>query len=157
MQFIKNKMSKVWILEQKELRLTMTENQNIDFRDYCKKNPKAKFRLEPIESHRTSTQNNALHLWFEMLAKELNDSGNTVQLVLKQKVELEWTKDIVKELLWRPAQKVILKKDSTTELKKLEDMDKVWEHLNRHIGEKFGIHIPFPVDEEKQRESIKGY
>lgn len=104
---------------------------------------------------RTQKQNSALHLWFTLLAKELNEAGYTVQLVLKQKMDLDWTGDMVKELLWRPSQKAILKKKSTTELKKTEDMDKVYEHLNRHLGEKFGINVPFPTDKEYQELVLK--
>lgn len=99
---------------------------------------------------RTDTQNRALHLWFTLLAEELNNSGYTVQLVLKEKIDLDWDSGKVKELLWRPAQIAILGKGSTTELSKQMDIDKVWEHLNRHIGEKFGIHVPFPHQEANQ-------
>lgn len=106
-------------------------------------------------SQRTIKQNSALHLWFSQLADELNMAGYTVQLVLKEKIDLDWSGDMVKELLWRPAQKALLKKKSTTELGKLEDMDKVYEHLNRHIGEKFGLHIPFPTDQELQELKLK--
>ncbi len=96
--------------------------------------------------NRTPSQNNSLHLWFDLVAKELNEAGYTVQMVLKEKVDLDFDGDKVKELLWRPAQQAILKKKSTTELKKITDIDRVWEHLNRHLGEKFGIHVPFPAN-----------
>ena len=98
---------------------------------------------------RTPTQNNALHLYFELLAEELNQAGYTVQLVLKEKMDLDWDKEKIKELLWRPAQHAILGKKSTTELSKQMDIDRVYDHLNRHISEKFGIHVGFPVDTEK--------
>jgi len=93
---------------------------------------------------RSGTQNSALHLYFTLIAEALNLGGYTVQIVLKEKVELDWDSDKVKELLWRPAQQAILKKDSTTQLSKIGDIDNVYEHLNRHLSEKFGIHIPFP-------------
>lgn len=96
---------------------------------------------------RTGQQNKAMHKYFELLAKNLNDAGYTVQLVLKEKVDLDWTKDMVKELLWRPSQKAILRKRSTTELNKQEEITRVYDHLNRHISEKFGIHVPFPSHE----------
>lgn len=108
-----------------------------------------------IPKSRTQKQNSALHLWFSKLADEMNQAGYTVQLVLAQKMDLDWDKDKVKELLWRPAQKAILKKKSTTELSKIEDIDKVWEHLNRHLGEKFGLHVPFPSDQELAELKLK--
>lgn len=104
---------------------------------------------------RTLIQNRALHLWFEMLSKALNESGYTVQLVLKEKMDLDWNKAMVKELLWRPAMKALVKKDSTTKLNKLQEIDLIWEHLNRHLGEKFGIHVPFPTDKEYQLLKLK--
>ena len=72
-------------------------------------------------------------------------------MVVKEKMDLDWNGELVKELLWRPVQKRILGKVSTTELQKIEDIDKVYDHINRYLGEKFEIHVPFPQDEEWQR------
>jgi len=103
-----------------------------------------------VPKKRTEAQNAALHLYFTWLATELNLAGYTVQLVLKEKMDLDFTPEMVKELLWRPAQEAITKKKSTTELNKQEEIDVIFEHLNRHLGEKFGVHVPFPTDEEYQ-------
>lgn len=110
---------------------------------------------EYVPKQRTPSQNNALHLYFMWLATELNLAGYSVQMVLKQKMELDWTPEMCKDLLWRPAQQAILKKKSTTELNKQQDIDIVWEHLNRHLGEKFGIFVPFPVDQQWQESKLK--
>jgi hypothetical protein len=56
----------------------------------------------------TAQQNRALHLYYEHLAKELNAAGYTVQLVLKEKIDLDWQPSMVKELLWRTAQTALL-------------------------------------------------
>lgn len=93
---------------------------------------------------RTDRQNRAMHLFFSLLATELNAGGYSVQLVLKEKMDLDWTSDSVKELLWRPAQKALLKKHSTTTLNKQEDITLIYEHLNRHLGTIFGVHVPWP-------------
>ena len=103
-------------------------------------------KVKTEEALRTDQQNRALHLYFELLADALNEGGYTVQIVLKEKVEVDWDKDMVKDLLWRTAQKAILKKDSTTDLKKQEDIDKVYDHLNRNLGEKFCIHVEWPTN-----------
>lgn len=108
-----------------------------------------------IPKPRTAQQNRALHLWFEMLAQEFNGAGYTVQLVLSKKIDLDWDKGKIKELLWRPAQQAILGKKSTTELSKQEDIDRVYEHLNRHLAEKFELHVPFPVDMERHLNELK--
>ncbi len=95
---------------------------------------------------RTDRQNKALHLYFTLLAEEMNNAGYTVQLVLKEKIDLDWTPEMIKELLWRPAQIAIIGKKSTTELDKVENITTIYDHLNRHIGEKFGIFVGFPQE-----------
>lgn len=99
--------------------------------------------------NRTPQQNKALHLWFRLVAEELNAGGFTVNHVLAKKVELNWNEKLVKEILWRELQERILGKKSTTSLEKTFDIDQVWEHLNRHLGQEFGIHVPFPHDPER--------
>lgn len=98
---------------------------------------------------RTDSQNASLHLWFRQVADALNDSGFTVNHVLSKKVELNWNERLVKELLWRELQERLLGKKSTKELDKAYDIDVVWETLNRHLGQEFGVHIPFPSDPTK--------
>jgi hypothetical protein len=100
---------------------------------------------------RTDAQNRSLHLWLDMVARELNAGGYTVQLVLKEVIDLDWNKEICKELLWRPIQKALIKKNSTTDLDKVSEIDIVYDHINRYLGEKFGIHVPFPKDEDKDK------
>lgn len=61
-------------------------------------------------------------------------------------MELEWTKDTVKEILWRTAQKRLLGKHSTRGLNKQEDITKVYEAMNRFLA-KLGVEsIPFPSE-----------
>ncbi len=100
-----------------------------------------------IPHKRTITQNKALHKYFELLAKELNEHGITVQKFLKQAIDLNWTSVSIKELLWKPIQEHLLSKKSTTELDKVKDIDEIWEHINRHVGENWGLYIPFPQKE----------
>jgi len=107
------------------------------------------FDLIQRETTRTSRQNRALHLWFTMVAEALNDAGLDMQIVLGKKMSLSWTGETVKDVLWRSAQKALLRKESTTQLKKGE-IDPVFEHLNRHLGTLFGLHIPFPAYESEE-------
>lgn len=90
---------------------------------------------------RTLTQNRALHKYFTLLADTLNDGGLTVVKTLK--VDVDWTPDSVKELLWRPIQEAVLDKKSTTKLNK-DEISKVYDVLNRALGVKFGISLEFP-------------
>lgn len=101
--------------------------------------------VAPAEKPRTDQQNKAMHKYFELVADALNDAGYPIQRVLKEhtKVEIDWTKDSVKEILWRTVQKRLLGKSSTTELSKQADIDKVYETVNRFLAQ-MGIHVPFP-------------
>jgi len=103
---------------------------------------------EKKETPRTMIQNRALHLWFELVAEMLNESGLDMKKVLKPDVDIPWTKQTVKEYLWRPLQEVMLLKHSTTELT-TKDLDKVVEVLNRHLGDKLKVETPpFPSIQE---------
>jgi len=104
--------------------------------------------LSKVTSQRSEKQNKSIHLYFSHIAEELNNAGYTVQLVLKEKVDLEWDATKVKELLWRPAQKAITGKKSTIDLRKTGEIDYIYDHLNRHLAEKFHIHVPFPTQEQ---------
>jgi len=111
-------------------------------------------KIDKEKGKRSYAQNDSLHLYYDLLAKELNDGGYSVQLVLKEVIDLEWDKEKIKELIWRPLQKALVKKNSTTDLDKVSDIDKIYEHLNRYVGEKFGIHVPFPSKDVIQANQI---
>lgn len=99
---------------------------------------------------RTSQQNKALHVFFQLLAEELNNAGLDMRKALKPEVDIPWTPSAIKEYLWRPVQKIQLQKHSTTELTS-DEITKVYETLNRHLGEKFGLYVPFPSKEDLKR------
>lgn len=102
---------------------------------------------EKTERQRTLLQNRSLHLFFTLLATELNDAGLDMKKVLKPSVDISWTKENIKEYLWRPIQTALKMKKSTTALSTAE-ISQVWEVLNRHLGDKFGVHVPFPSEEQ---------
>lgn len=97
---------------------------------------------------RTIQQNKALHKTFELWCDQLNGAGLTVKVVLKPEVEVMWTPDMIKEYLWRPIQKAQLGKESTTELT-TKEVDKVYQTLQHHFGEKFGIELVFASDSDE--------
>src|SRR3990167_7484949 len=96
---------------------------------------------------RTEAQNRALHLYFEMIAGALNQEGLDVRVVLQviaeKGVDMMWSKELVKELLWRRIQKKYLAKESTTQLE-TKDIDKIYDMLNKFLAENFHITQPFP-------------
>lgn len=95
---------------------------------------------------RSVQQNKAIHLYCELLSEAFNSAGLDMKAVLKPNVDIPWSKTTVKEYIWRPIQKAQLKKKSTTELTTSE-VSAVFDTINRHISEKFGVSVPFPTDE----------
>tara|TARA_R110000868_G_scaffold317240_1_gene578043 strand:- start:695 stop:1051 length:357 start_codon:yes stop_codon:yes gene_type:complete len=93
---------------------------------------------------RTTQQNKALHKWFELISDDMNNAGYTVLKTLRKDVELDWNAILFKELIWRPIQKSLTKKTSSADLESGE-LQIIWDTINRHLGEKFGIHTPFPT------------
>lgn len=99
---------------------------------------------------RSKAQNDSIHLWLDMVARELDKNGHTVQNVVAkiQRAEIRPNGKNLKEVMWRPYQIAALGKESTTKLKKHE-VDRVYEGLNKFLGEHFKFHIPFPHDPDK--------
>ena len=90
---------------------------------------------------RTLQQNRALHKYFSMLSEAFNEQGQTVPKVLK--IETKWDTESVKNMLWRPIQKSITKKTSTTQLSK-DEVNKIYDVLSQALSERLGIYVPFP-------------
>lgn len=111
--------------------------------------------MNDTEKQRTPRQNRALHKFYGMLAVSLNEAGLDMRRTLKPGVDIPWTAETVKDYLWRPIQSAQLEKDSTTELT-TKDIDAIYDTLNRHLGEKLGVHVPFPsIDEESFEQLAK--
>lgn len=91
---------------------------------------------------RTVTQNKALHLYYRMVAKALQEAGIDTAGFFKEGYSMPFTEHIVKDELWLPLMKAVTKKEHTSKLDKPE-VSKIYEHLNAKLAEK-GIHVPFP-------------
>ena len=98
-------------------------------------------------AQRTDQQNRALWLYFTWVADTLNNAGLDLRAVLKPEVEIPWSKQLVHDHLWVPIQKLMLGKESTTELEKGE-IDKVFETFNRHLA-RHGVSLEFPSEEKR--------
>ena len=90
---------------------------------------------------RTEQQNRALHKLFEQVADVLNDAGLDMKAVLKPEVDIPWTKESVKNHLWRPIQEIMIDVESTAECKTV-DYKPIYDTLGRHLSEKHGITMP---------------
>lgn len=101
-------------------------------------------QLDPKpEQQRTALQNRSLHKYFRQLADVLNEHGLDQRKVLKETVDIPWTPQAIKEQIYRPIMKAQLGKTSTADQTTVE-IDQVFDTITRHLGEKFGIHVPFP-------------
>ena len=100
-------------------------------------------KLDTKDKQRTLRQNDAMHLWFEMLAKELNEAGLTMMKTLKAEAEIPWTAVTVKELMFRKMMVAMYQKDSTTKLT-TKELTEVSETLTRYLAEKHGLLVDFP-------------
>jgi hypothetical protein len=100
---------------------------------------------------RTISQNNSIHLYCEQVAEVLNDAGYDIAKVIKHaKIDIPWTKESVKEILWKTIQKSMFNKSSTTELNKNNEITEIWEVINRFLAKLEIESIPFPsIDEIK--------
>lgn len=103
---------------------------------------------------RTNQQNRALHVLFRLLADELNDRGLDMRKTLKPEVDIPWSTNSVKEYLWRPIQQAQLSKTSTKELT-TKEIDEVFDTINKHLSERFGISMFFPSIEEVLLKEVK--
>lgn len=99
--------------------------------------------MKDTPRQRSEAQNRSLHLYCQQVADALNDGGFDVRATLKEGIEIPWTMLLVKELLWRTIQKLLIGKASTTEMSPT-DPTVVFETMNRNLGEKYGIHVPWP-------------
>ena len=100
---------------------------------------------------RTTQQNRALHLYYKHLADELNNAGLDVKETLAEEIDIPWSPILIKELIWRKVQRAYTTKISTTELT-TKEINELFDIINRHLGEKFGLHIPFPSIEALMEE-----
>ena len=109
--------------------------------------------IESYKQHRSNAQNRSLHLYFNILAEELNAHGLDMKSFLK--VEINWNGLMVKELLWKPLQKIQLGEKSTTKLK-TDDLNKIYDVLNKVISDRSGgnIQVAFPCVEELFKEDF---
>ena len=68
------------------------------------------------ERQRTIPQNNSLWKWLTMVAAALNKADKLIEVdVYGVQMRIRWTKESVADRFWRPLQKALTGKDSTTE------------------------------------------
>jgi hypothetical protein len=96
---------------------------------------------------RTNQQSKAMHLYFTMVAEELDRQGESFQNIVSKlkNAEIRPTPENIKQI-WKEFQIAMFNKKSTTELEKGE-VDRVYEMFNAWLGREFEIFVPFPNSE----------
>lgn len=105
----------------------------------------SKIEVKELSKKRTTSQNNALHLYFKWIADQFNNLGWTYNYQNPfngHTIELAYTPNLVKDFIWRPIQKVLFEIESTTELTS-QQINDIIDVLTLHFG-KSGIKIDFP-------------
>lgn len=92
---------------------------------------------------RTLTQNACLHLYCTQLADALNDAGLDFRQTIREGVDVPWSPELAKDFLWRPIQKAVTGKESTTKPER-QEYSQIYDVLNRHISGKFGLFVAWP-------------
>lgn len=92
---------------------------------------------------RTDAQRKAIEVYCSILADTLNSGGLDMKLVLEQQLDVPWSQDSVKNILWRQVQKAAINKESTAKLSPKE-VSEVYRILSRHLAEKFNVNVSFP-------------
>jgi len=92
---------------------------------------------------RTLTQNSSIHKYCAQLAEAFNDAGLDMNKVLSEGTSIPWSEEKVKSDIWKVVQLAAIGKESTTKLE-TNEVSKVYDIVNRHISQTFGIFIPWP-------------
>jgi hypothetical protein len=123
-----------------------TKDIAVKFNNLLQELPDGKYELEIRKPKRTNRQNNAIHLYFEMIADTLNEYHLYCNKeFFKDSWEIEWRPEMVKELMWKPVQKILTGKLKTSELNTTE-VQRIVEVFERNFAEK-GISVVFPSQE----------
>jgi hypothetical protein len=100
--------------------------------------------MKLTKKQRTTQQNRALYLYFNLVSEEAKNTGVTFTEFIRKRPQLDmmWTPERVKEI-WKTAQYHLFNQTSTTELSSTQ-IDQVYDVVNKVLGEIMGIYIPFP-------------
>jgi hypothetical protein len=96
--------------------------------------------IKEVENIRSNSQNNSIWLFCTWISTIFNDNGEMFTTPLG--IEIPWTKDLIMEIYWRPLQKQLYKKKSTTKLT-TDEVSPIAEAIIMHLSKK-GYEIEFP-------------
>jgi hypothetical protein len=97
----------------------------------------------------TRQQFKSLHLWCDWVAKTLNGAGLDMRRTLEADADIPWTKESVKEYLWRPVQIAMTTEESTLNSTR-KQYPQICETITRHVAQVHGVTLPEWPDRMKQ-------
>lgn len=108
---------------------------------------KHKFLRVTVKSgkQRTLTQNASLHVFCQLLADALNDAGFDFRTFVKEGYPVPFNEALVKDFIWRPIQKAITGKESTTK-PETHQYAEIYDAINLKLAD-HGIYVPWPCKE----------
>ena len=95
---------------------------------------------------RTYRQNRTIHLLFRRMAEALNEAGFEISHPFKPDLEIPWSEESVKDLLYRPIITSYFKVDRSSLLDTAqlsESMEILVDAVNRNTG----VYVPIPSQE----------
>ena len=95
------------------------------------------------KADRTFKQNNALHLLFTRLADGLNDAGYGIPHPMNTEMEMPYSQESVKTLLWTPIIQSIYGTTRSSHLD-TEQLSHAAEVMIDAVNLSTGVYIPFP-------------
>jgi hypothetical protein len=104
--------------------------------------------VAPQKGIRTDNQNRAMHLWFRQIAETCQNQGVTMNMVINHVHDVSVTEHGVKSL-WHVLQKALFGTQSTTEIKKSGQIDKLVDHFVALFAKEEVELPPFPNDPTK--------
>ena len=105
--------------------------------------------IKKVTKTRTIPQNNSMWVWLTSMSKRFNDAGydriKTLKILRSRpEIEIPNDKDSFYQDVWMPAQRAIFPEKTGSSKLTTEEMQKVYETLNRYLGKTFGISEPWP-------------
>lgn len=101
----------------------------------------------------TRQQNKALHLWFKWWASVLQEQGVDMANI-RLSIPVRPTPDNFKEMIWRPVLEATYPGIHSTRELASNEIDDVVDALSVGLSEQFGVHVPFPSEEDVRRETL---
>jgi len=103
------------------------------------------YEVDDPEKPWTPNQKGAMYIWLRDLAVILNDAGLERVVIMeelaKHGIELPWTRDSAKELLWKPILKVQAQKESTED-QSTTNPSEISMIISRRLSERYGVTCP---------------